>query len=81
MNTDRANKNYPEAEKSDGNPIAKVVNHLQRVETKGAEAKANKTSMRDGQGRRIEFNEGKNQPSKVIRGISKPRNTIQGGKG
>lgn len=78
MTTDEANTSQPEAGKSDGGSIADVVNHLQRVETKGPEAAANKTSMRDGQGRRVQFNEGKNQASKVIRGVENIPNTIQG---
>lgn len=79
-------------EKADNSGVVKLVHHLQNVETEGATAEANKTTMRDGQGRILKFNEDggvpkngqeerKRKGSRVFTGVEELNNTIKGVEG
>ena len=57
-----------------------LVETMDSVDTNSPEAKENATSMSDGKGGRIKFNEdmAKNPKSKIIRGVEVIKNTIKG---
>ncbi len=69
MNTENEAKN---TEKSTVSNISGLVDHLQRVDAKGAQAEANKTSMVDGEGRRFKFNEDGGTPKNSGENSEKP---------
>lgn len=58
--------------------LSRTMQALRSVNENAPDAKENKDSMKDRDGRRIKFNEGKNQQGEIIRGVEPSSDTIQG---
>lgn len=60
--------------------LSDLVETMDSVDTSSPDAEENATSMSDGKGGRIKFNEdmAKNPKSKIIRGVEVIKNTIKG---
>ena len=56
----------------DDNNLPKFIGHLDSVNAKGQDAKKNETSMNDGKGKRIIFNE-EHLRNKTFKGVEVPR--------